>query len=66
MDKDQIDYRDRILRAYFSGRNWDKNDEYLLKQHFILRSTQLLPKYLYLVEDEWEVNLVKLTKEREI
>ena len=55
MDKYQVDHRDRVLRAYFSGRDWDKNDEYLLKQHFILHSAQLLPKYLYLVEDEWEV-----------
>ena len=55
MDKYQIEYRDRVLRAYFRDRNWDKNDEYLLKQQLVEHSTILLPEYPYLVEDEWEV-----------
>ena len=55
MDKYQIEYRDRVLRAYFRDRNWDKNDEYLLKQQLVEHSTILLPEYPYLIEDEWEV-----------
>ena len=55
MDKYQIEYRDRVLRAYFRDRNWDKNDEYLLKQQLVQHSTILLPEYPYLIEDEWEV-----------
>jgi hypothetical protein len=55
MDKYQIEYRDRVLRAYIRDRNWDKNDEYLLKQQLVKHSTILLPEYPYLIEDEWEV-----------
>ena len=55
MDKYQIEYRNQVLRAYFRDRNWDQNDEYLLKQQLVRHSTILLPKYPYLIEDEWEV-----------
>ena len=55
MDKYQIEYRNQVLRTYFRDRNWDKNDEYLLKQQFVKHSIILLPEYPYLIEDEWEV-----------
>jgi hypothetical protein len=55
MDKYQIEYRNQVLRAYFRDRNWDKNDEYLLKQQLVKHSTTLLSEYPYLIEDEWEV-----------
>ncbi|AFY93155.1 hypothetical protein [Chamaesiphon minutus] len=55
MDKYQIEYRNRVLRDYIRDRNWDKNDEYLLKQQLVKCSTILLPEYPYLIEDEWEV-----------
>lgn len=55
MDKHEIEYRNRVLRSYFRDRNWDKNDEYLIKQQFVQSSIILLPEYPYLIEDEWEV-----------
>jgi hypothetical protein len=62
MDKYQIKYRNRVLRAYFRDRNWDENDEYLLKQQLVQHSTILLPEYPYLIEDEWEVETSKSDK----
>ena len=54
-----FDYRNKVLRKYFNDRNWDKNDEYLLKQKLVRYSTELLPEYPYLIEDEWEVEIGK-------
>ena len=56
MHIDEIQHRDQVLRAYFKGRDWDKNDEYLLKQKLIRCSDWLLPEYKYVIEDEWEVD----------
>lgn len=55
INRSEIQRRDQVLRAYFQGRDWDKNEEYVLKQNFVLRSAELLPDYPYLVDDEWEV-----------
>jgi hypothetical protein len=55
MNINEIQHRDEVLRAYFQGRDWDKNEEYLLKRKLILDSDQLLPEYQYVIEDEWEV-----------
>jgi hypothetical protein len=55
MNENEIQHRDQVLRAYFKGRDWDSNEEYLLKQKLILRSDRLLPEYQYVIEDEWEV-----------
>lgn len=52
MNKNQIEYRDRVIRTYIKHRNWDKNNEYCLKRKFILNSYELLPEYPYVVEDE--------------
>ena len=52
---DEIQRRNQVLRDYFEGRDWDRNDEYLLKRKLILSSDQLLPNYPYVFEDEWEV-----------
>lgn len=52
---DEIQRRNQVLRDYFKGRDWDRNEEYLLKRELILVSDQLLPKYPYVIEDEWEV-----------
>lgn len=49
-----IEHRDRVLRAYFEGRDWDENQEYLLKRDLVLNSDELLPAYPYLIEHEWE------------
>jgi hypothetical protein len=55
MDKPELERRDRVLRAYFEGRDWDKNNEYALKRRLVLNSQSLLPGYPLLFDDEWEV-----------
>lgn len=55
MNQTEIEYRNKVIRTYIKNRNWDKNNEYLLKQHLILNNYQLLPQYLFVIEDEWEV-----------
>lgn len=55
IDRAEIGHRDRVLRAYFEGRNWDKNEEYTLKRELVLRSPELLPGYPLVLDDEWEV-----------
>lgn len=55
MNQNEIEHRNQVLRAYFEGRNWDRNNEYALKRKLILNSHQLLPNYPYVIEDEWEV-----------
>jgi hypothetical protein len=64
MEPSQIQHRNRVLRAYFEGRNWDKNSEYVLKRKLVLSSNQLLPKYPYVIEDEWEVEPGRTDKGR--
>lgn len=54
MNQSDIEHRDRVLRAYFAGRDWDVVGEYGLKRELVLRSPQLLPDYPFLVDDEWE------------
>ena len=55
-NRSDIQHRDQVLRAYFQGRDWDKNQEYRLKQKLVLHSAELLPDYPYVFDDEWEVN----------
>ncbi len=55
MNIGEIKYRNQVIRSYINNRNWDKNNEFLLKRTLILNSLQLLPKYPFVVEDEWEV-----------
>lgn len=64
MERSEIEHCDRILRAYFEGRNWDRNNEYSLKRKLILNSSQLLPNYSYVIEDEWEVEPGRTDKGR--
>ena len=56
MNQADIEHRDRVLRDYFKGRNWDQAGEQELKQRFILDSKTLLPDYPFVIDDEWEVN----------
>jgi hypothetical protein len=51
----EIQHRDQVLRTYFRGRGWDRNNEFLLKRQLILHSSKLLPRYPYVIDDEWEV-----------
>jgi hypothetical protein len=53
-----------VLRAYFNGRDWDKNSEYALKRKLVLNSHQLLPHHPYVIEDEWEVEASRTDKGR--
>jgi hypothetical protein len=62
MDRHQIEHRDRVLRAYFDGRNWDENAEFILKRQLVKHSIQLLPKYPYVIDDEWEVEAGRTDK----
>jgi hypothetical protein len=64
MNHDIIQHRDQVLRAYFQGRNWDKNNEFLLKRELVLKSSKILPQYPYLIDDEWEVEASRTEKGR--
>lgn len=64
MDNSEIGHRNQIIRAYFNGRDWDKNNEYALKRQLVLSSHQLLPNHPYVVEDEWEVEPGRTDKGR--
>lgn len=55
VDQNPIQYRDAVLRDYFRKRNWDDNNEFHLKRILVLKSSQLLPQYPYVIDDEWEV-----------
>ncbi|EKU96948.1 hypothetical protein Lepto7375DRAFT_0878 [Leptolyngbya sp. PCC 7375] len=54
MNQSDIEHRDQVLRAYFAGRDWDVVGEYGLKRKLVLNSSQLLPNYPFLIDDEWE------------
>ena len=47
--------RDRVMRAYFLGKDWDRNEEFQLKRRLVCESHRLLPAFPFLVDDEWEV-----------
>ncbi|WP_104545313.1 hypothetical protein [Chroococcidiopsis sp. TS-821] len=64
MDKSEIEHRNHVLRRYFSGRDWDRNNKYTLKRQLVLSSHQLLPNYPYVIEDEWEVEAGRTDKGR--
>ena len=48
-------HRDRVLRSYFAGNDWDRGDEFLLIRDLVVRSSELLPDYPYVIEHEWDV-----------
>jgi len=54
IDRAEIGHRDRVLRAYFQGRDWDGNNEYALKRKLVMNSPELLPDYPFVLGDEWE------------
>ncbi|MDB9529598.1 hypothetical protein PN498_26645 [Oscillatoria sp. CS-180] len=54
IDKADIEHRDRVLRAYFEGRDWDGNNEHALKRKLVMNSPELLPDYAFIIDDEWE------------
>lgn len=56
MDRVEAQDRDNVLRAFFEGKRWDHNHEFVLKRALVRRSPELLPAFPFLVEDEWEVS----------
>lgn len=54
MDRSEAVRRDRILRAFFDGKDWDQNDEFLLKRRLVSESSTLLPDFPFVIDDEWE------------
>jgi Holliday junction resolvase-like predicted endonuclease len=48
-------HRDRVMRAYFEGRDWDQNPEFQLKRQLVLEGASELSAFPYLLDDEWEV-----------
>lgn len=54
MDIAEIEQRDRVLRSYFRGRDWDRSVEFALARELVLHSERLLPGFPYLVDHEWE------------
>lgn len=61
-----VDYahRDRILRSYFLGKDWDENPEFRLKRELVLKAPDELARFPFLVDDEWEVSPGKTDKGR--
>ncbi len=55
MKHERILHRDKVLHCYFAGRDWDENDEFILKRKLVLNRDRLLPQYSYIIEDEWDV-----------
>ena len=48
-------HRDRVLRAFFTGKDWDENPEAKLKRQLVLEGHPELARFPFLVDDEWEV-----------
>lgn len=55
MDRAEAERRDRVLREFFVGKDWDHNDEFILKRSLVLRSGELLPDCPFVIDDEWDV-----------
>lgn len=54
MDRAEAERRDRVLRAYFEGRDWDEAIEAKLARELVLGSAQVLPDFPFVVDYEWE------------
>ena len=54
MDAGEVTRRDRVLRDYFEGRDWDKGAEALLTRELVLCSAEVLPAYPFVFDHEWE------------
>ena len=54
MNRTEAERRDRVLRAYFAGRDWDEGAEAKLTRELALASREVLPDYPFLIDCEWE------------
>lgn len=64
MDVEEARKRNRVLRAYFKGRDWDGQGEFQLKCALANEGHTVLAAYPYLVDDEWEVSPGQTNKGR--
>ena len=46
--------RNRVLRQYFIGRDWDANEEAKLTRRLVLEGAPALEEYPFLYDHEWE------------
>lgn len=51
---DEAERRDRVLRAYVIGLDWDVVGENALRRHLVMHSLRLLPSHPLLIGLEWE------------
>ena len=53
-----MDYqrRDEVLRAYFLGKDWDRNPEFGRKRAVVTEGLPDLAEFPFLIEDEWELS----------
>lgn len=54
MDRAEAVRRDRVLRAYFEGRDWDEAIQAKLARELVLGSPEVLPDFPFVVVYEWE------------
>lgn len=64
MDVDEAQRRDKVLRAYFEGRDWDGPGEFRVKRSLAIEGHEALSSFPYLVDDEWEISLGQTNKGR--
>jgi hypothetical protein len=55
MDRAEAEHRDRVLRAYFEGRDWSGGAEFTLIRELVISGHALLEGFPFLVDYEWEV-----------
>ena len=51
MDQAEAQRRDRVLRAFFEGKDWDQNDEFMLKRAMVLNSREWLPAHPFVIDE---------------
>lgn len=56
MSQSEAEQRDRVLRAYLLGRDWDEGPEYKLGRDLVLTAPLALSAYPLVYDYEWEVN----------
>lgn len=59
MDQAEAQRRNQLLRQFFEGKDWDRSEAYQLKRELVLRSSELLPDFPLLIDDQWEVQTGK-------
>lgn len=47
-------HRDRVLRAWFTGCDWNENAEFQLARRLVAQSATFFTDYPLVFDDEWE------------